>query len=143
MTNAVVRRLLLSSIALVMILSASLALAQSGSTGGSIGNDDKSLSGARETPRSVESEKTVPRANPSAKKARPPAQSRTSAPAPKTEPNPEGLIRMGGPGTRISDGNCVCKRNCSKATPLNPPLIAQCILSCEKTYSGCNNGMPR
>jgi hypothetical protein len=35
----------------------SLALAQSGSAGGNIGNDDKSLSGSRQPPRSVEPER--------------------------------------------------------------------------------------
>jgi len=34
----------------------SLALAQSGSAGGSIGNDEKSLSGSREAPQSVETQ---------------------------------------------------------------------------------------
>jgi hypothetical protein len=37
------------------------ALAQSGSAGGSIGNDEKSLSGSREAPRSVESSKPARR----------------------------------------------------------------------------------
>ena len=37
------------------------ALAQSGSAGGSIGNDEKSLSGSREAPRSVESSKPAQR----------------------------------------------------------------------------------
>ena len=40
------------------------ALAQSGSAGGSIGNDEKSLSGSREKPRAVESSKPARRAKP-------------------------------------------------------------------------------
>ena len=42
---------------LVSAAVASAALAQSGSAGGSIGNDEKSLSGSREAPRSVEPSK--------------------------------------------------------------------------------------
>lgn len=38
---------------LLSALGSSTALAQSGSSGGSIGNDEKSLSGSRETPRAV------------------------------------------------------------------------------------------
>jgi hypothetical protein len=40
------------------------AMAQSGSAGGSIGNDDKSLSGSREAPRTVEPSKPARRAKP-------------------------------------------------------------------------------
>ena len=40
------------------------AVAQSGSAGGSIGNDEKSLSGSREKPRAVESSKPARRAKP-------------------------------------------------------------------------------
>ena len=47
------RLALLTALILVAIGSAA-ALAQSGSAGGSIGNDEKSLSGSREAPRSVE-----------------------------------------------------------------------------------------
>jgi hypothetical protein len=39
---------------LTVVIGPGLALAQSGSAGGSIGNDEKSLSGSREAPRSVE-----------------------------------------------------------------------------------------
>jgi hypothetical protein len=44
------------AILLAATLAPGLALAQSGSAGGSIGNDEKSLSGSRATPRSVEPE---------------------------------------------------------------------------------------
>jgi hypothetical protein len=60
-----VRRLIRSgalSIALLATLASGAALAQSGSAGGSIGNDEKSLSGSRETPRVVESSKPARRA---------------------------------------------------------------------------------
>ena len=46
------------------------ALAQSGSAGGSIGNDEKSLSGSREKPRAVESSKPARRAKPEADEPR-------------------------------------------------------------------------
>jgi hypothetical protein len=47
-----------------------VAFAQSGSAGGSIGNDEKSLSGSRATPRSVESEKPARRSKPEAEEPR-------------------------------------------------------------------------
>ena len=47
-----------------------LAGAQSGSAGGSIGNDEKSLSGSRETPRAVESSKPSRRSNREAEEPR-------------------------------------------------------------------------
>ena len=49
---------------------AGLALAQSGSAGGSIGNDEKSLSGSRQTPRAVESEKPARKNKPEAEDPR-------------------------------------------------------------------------
>jgi hypothetical protein len=49
-------------VAIIAVVASSLtALAQSGNAGGSIGNDDKSLSGPRETPRSVEPERRARR----------------------------------------------------------------------------------
>ena len=45
-------------------------LAQSGSAGGSIGNDEKSLSGSREKPRAVEPSKPARRAKPEAEEPR-------------------------------------------------------------------------
>ncbi len=47
-----------------------IVLAQSGSTGGSIGNDDKSLSGSRATPRATEIEKPARRSKPEADEPR-------------------------------------------------------------------------
>jgi len=44
--------------------------AQSGSAGGSIGNDEKSLSGSRETPRAVERSKPSRRSKPEAEEPR-------------------------------------------------------------------------
>lgn len=52
-----------------------LAQAQSGSTGGSIGNDEKSLSGSREPPRASESEKSARRSKPEADEPRRASQS--------------------------------------------------------------------
>jgi hypothetical protein len=57
-----------------MVLAAAInpgtALAQSGSAGGSIGNDEKSLSGSREAPRSAEPSKPVRRSKPESEEPR-------------------------------------------------------------------------
>ena len=50
--------------ALALAIGPATALAQSGSAGGSIGNDEKSVSGSRQTPRAVETEKPVRRSKP-------------------------------------------------------------------------------
>ena len=58
---------------LSLLMSAALGssgFAQSGSAGGSIGNDEKSLSGSRATPRAVESEKPARRSKPAAEEPR-------------------------------------------------------------------------
>ena len=52
------------ALSISLMCGASLAHAQSGSAGGSIGNDEKSLSGSREKPREVESTKPARRARP-------------------------------------------------------------------------------
>lgn len=52
--------------ALAVAIGPATALAQSGSAGGSIGNDEKSVSGSRQAPRSVETEKPVRRSKPEA-----------------------------------------------------------------------------
>jgi hypothetical protein len=72
MPNAFQRTLrgaLLAAVISVAIGSAT-ALAQSGSAGGSIGNDEKSLSGSRETPRSVEPDRPTRRSKPEADEPR-------------------------------------------------------------------------
>jgi len=51
-----------------------VAFAQSGSAGGSIGNDEKSISGSRQAPRAVESERPARRSKPAAET--PPRSSR-------------------------------------------------------------------
>jgi hypothetical protein len=56
----------LLSATLAVVALPELARAQSGSAGGSIGNDEKSLSGSRETPRAVESSKPARRSKPEA-----------------------------------------------------------------------------
>jgi hypothetical protein len=58
------------SILIVIASGAGVALAQSGSAGGSIGNDEKSLSGSREAPRSVEPSKPARRSKPEADEPR-------------------------------------------------------------------------
>lgn len=55
---------------IALVCGSSLAHAQSGSAGGSIGNDEKSLSGSREAPRANESEKTGRRSKPDADESR-------------------------------------------------------------------------
>jgi hypothetical protein len=55
--------------------SAGPAHAQSGSVGGSIGNDEKSLSGSREPPRATESEKPARRSKPEVDEPRRASQS--------------------------------------------------------------------
>ena len=60
----------LVSLLLSVGFGAGLALAQSGSAGGSIGNDEKSLSGSRQTPRAVEREKPARKSKPEAEEPR-------------------------------------------------------------------------
>ena len=52
--------------ALILVAAGGAARAQSGSAGGSIGNDEKSLSGSREAPRAVESDRPSRRSRPEA-----------------------------------------------------------------------------
>lgn len=54
----------LLSAALAIAASPDMARAQSGSAGGSIGNDEKSLSGSRDTPRAAEPSKPARRSKP-------------------------------------------------------------------------------
>lgn len=60
----------LLSATLAVVALPGLAGAQSGSAGGSIGNDEKSLSGSREAPRAVETSKPVRRSKPEAEEPR-------------------------------------------------------------------------
>ena len=55
---------------LISAVMSGAALAQSGSAGGSIGNDEKSLSGSREAPRAVEPSKPARRSKPEADEPR-------------------------------------------------------------------------
>src|SRR5882762_4702634 len=66
MQKIIQRRIRIGSLGLLLAvaLGPGLALAQSGSAGGSIGNDEKSLSGSREKPRGVEPSKPTRRAKP-------------------------------------------------------------------------------
>ena len=56
--------------ALAIAIGPASALAQSGSAGGSIGNDEKSVSGSRQAPRSVEPAKPARRSKPEADEPR-------------------------------------------------------------------------
>ena len=108
-----------------------------GSTGGTIGNDDKSISETREAPRSAEPAKPEVQA---------PAKKRTKSPLQASKPHAaaqpsQGFAPMG--SGVISNGNCICKDNCRKSAQLNSSQVAQCTSSCERTYSGCNKGQPR
>ena len=58
------------SAALAVVALPGLAGAQSGSAGGSVGNDEKSLSGTREAPRAVEISKPARRSKPEAEEPR-------------------------------------------------------------------------
>src|SRR5262245_51686978 len=73
MRNAVRRSSLIAVPALLIALTfgCDLAFAQSGSAGGSIGNDEKSLSGSREPPRASESEKPGRRSKSDTDESRP------------------------------------------------------------------------
>ena len=68
MQNAVQRSIRIRLFFLLMSVAcgSGVAVAQSGSAGGSIGNDEKSLSGSREAPRAVETEKPARRSKPAA-----------------------------------------------------------------------------
>jgi len=66
----------LLSATLAILISPDMARAQSGSTGGSIGNDDKSLSGSREAPRRVERARPARRSKPEAEEPRRASRSR-------------------------------------------------------------------
>jgi hypothetical protein len=71
MSNAVQRSLRAAFLSTLILVAASgAALAQSGSAGGSIGNDEKSLSGSREAPRAVESDRPSRRSRPEADEPR-------------------------------------------------------------------------
>ena len=72
MPNAIRRRIRISLLcaALGVAFGPAVALAQSGSTGGSIGNDEKSLSGSRQAPRSVEPERPAQRSKSEAEEPR-------------------------------------------------------------------------
>ena len=73
---------------------AAIAQAQSGSAGGSIGNDEKSLSGTRERPREVE---------PSKESAKPARRAKSESDAPRRVSRPSG----GGSGGGNFDGTWV------------------------------------
>lgn len=68
-------RTVLLSLFIAVAFGPGLAIAQSGSAGGSIGNDDKSLSGSRDAPRSVESSKPARRSKPETEEPRRAARS--------------------------------------------------------------------
>jgi hypothetical protein len=72
MRNAVRRSspIAVPALLIALLCGCGLAHAQSGSAGGSIGNDEKSLSGSREAPRANESEKPGRRSKPEADESR-------------------------------------------------------------------------
>jgi len=72
MQNAIRRRIKIALLcaSLAVAIGSSTAFAQSGSAGGSIGNDEKSLSGSREAPRSVEPERRARHSKPEAEEPR-------------------------------------------------------------------------
>ena len=72
-------RLGLFSLLLSVAFGTNAGFGQSGSAGGSIGNDEKSLSGSRSTPRAVESEKPARRSKPRAEPEEPRRASRKTS----------------------------------------------------------------
>jgi hypothetical protein len=64
MQNVIQRALRAILVSLLISAGSGAAFAQSGSAGGSIGNDEKSLSGSREAPRAVESDRPARRGKP-------------------------------------------------------------------------------
>jgi hypothetical protein len=72
MPSPILRRIRMALLCtlLAVAIGPTMALAQSGSAGGSIGNDEKSLSGSRQAPRSVEPERPARRSKPEAKPRR-------------------------------------------------------------------------
>jgi len=71
MANPIRRQIRIALLcALAVAIGPAIALAQSGSAGGSIGNDEKSVSGSRQAPRSVETEKPARRSKPETEKPR-------------------------------------------------------------------------
>jgi len=71
-------RIGLSSLLILVAVGTSAGFAQSGSVGGSIGNDEKSLSGSRTSPRAVETEKPARRSKPRAEREEPRRAARKS-----------------------------------------------------------------
>ncbi|MBR1147402.1 hypothetical protein [Bradyrhizobium sp. AUGA SZCCT0431] len=63
-------RIALFSLLMSAAFGVNAGIAQSGSAGGSIGNDEKSLSGSRATPRAIETEKPTRRSKPEAESPR-------------------------------------------------------------------------
>ena len=80
MQNAVQRsvRTSLCFLFISVAFGAGAGFAQSGSAGGSIGNDEKSLSGSRTSPRAVETEKPARRSKPRAEREEPRRAARKS-----------------------------------------------------------------
>jgi hypothetical protein len=70
MRDVVRHSTLVALLALFVSVASGGVLAQSGSVGGSLGNDEKSLSGSREAPRAVEPSKPARRAKPEADEPR-------------------------------------------------------------------------
>jgi hypothetical protein len=83
--------IVLISLLISVAFGMSAALAQSGSAGGSIGNDEKTLSGSRSTPRPAETEKPVRRNKPRAERE-------------ERRPLPKSAGRRGGGGSGNFDG---------------------------------------
>jgi hypothetical protein len=125
--------MLLLGLALVV----NVALAQSGSSGGTIGNDDKSLSGSREPARSVVPDKPARTGRPVSRERHHTSRMIQES----TTPRPQPFAPMG--SGVISDGSCICKDKCRQSAQLNSDGMAVCVVTCEKAYSGCNKGKSR
>jgi hypothetical protein len=70
MQNVIQRTLRTVLVSVLVSAGGGAAFAQTGSAGGSIGNDEKSLSGSRETPRAVDSDRPARRSKPESEEPR-------------------------------------------------------------------------
>ncbi|WP_454629069.1 hypothetical protein [Bradyrhizobium cenepequi] len=70
MQNVIQRALRTILVSILVSAGGGAAFAQSGSAGGNIGNDEKSLSGSREAPRAVESDRPARRSKPESEEPR-------------------------------------------------------------------------
>lgn len=110
---------------LMMALPVTTLRAQSGSAGGSIGNDDKAISGSRSEPRAVERERPSPR--------------RSSSETPRARPS-GGANSFDGAWVVTNIGGAACPGTLSSAVVVTSgKIIAQGVTSGTVSPSGAVN----